>query len=444
MTDYQRTLDWLYALEAAKGMDFKLERVALALQRLGDPHRRYPVLHIAGTNGKGSVAALLDAVLRAAGRRVGLYTSPHLVDLAERIQIDGQPVSHQAVIALADEVRAVSSARGIDLTFFEIVTVMAFLAFARAGVDAAVVEVGLGGRLDATNVVDPLVAVITSIGLDHTEWLGATRAAIAAEKGGIIKPGRPLVLGPLDADAAEVLQRMAAELGAPLVASADNAAAAPAARRYRVGQAAGGGFDFDGLGWSPRALPQVLRGSHQLRNAGTAVAALALVREQFGIDEPALRAGLAAVRWPGRLEIVDDAPLTVVDGAHNPDGAAALARELPALIGSRPLHLLFAVMGDKDWRPMVEILAPLCRGVVVTEVRSPRAAACGEVAAVFAPHCPVVAEPDLARAWQLVRQNAGTTGAVVAAGSLFLVGALRELGLHASEAAVTGAGTAHP
>jgi dihydrofolate synthase/folylpolyglutamate synthase len=444
MTDYQRTLDWLYALEAAKGMDFKLERVALALQRLGDPHRRYPVLHIAGTNGKGSVAALLDAVLRAAGRRVGLYTSPHLVDLAERIQLDGRPVSHATIIALADEVRAVSSARGIDLTFFEIVTVMAFLAFARAGIDAAVVEVGLGGRLDATNVVDPLVAVITSIGLDHTEWLGETRAAIAAEKGGIIKPGRPVVLGPLAADAAEVLQRMAEDMHAPLVTGDDGAASPARARRYRVGTAAGGGFDFDGLGWTLRGLPQVLRGAHQLRNAGTAVAALALVREPLGVDESAVRAGLAAVRWPGRLEIVDHAPLTIVDGAHNPDGAAALMRELPGMIGARPLHLLFAVMGDKDWRPMVEILAPGCRGVVVTEVRSPRGAPCREVAAAFAPHCPAVAEPDLARAWHLVRQNAGATGAVVAAGSLFLVGALRERGLHASEAGLAGQGTAHP
>ncbi|MDX2168724.1 MAG: folylpolyglutamate synthase/dihydrofolate synthase family protein [Deltaproteobacteria bacterium] len=440
MTDYQRTLAWLYALEAAKGMDFKLERVALALRRLGDPHRRYAVLHVAGTNGKGSVAALLDAVLRAAGRRVGLYTSPHLVDLAERIQVDGGPVPHEQIVALADEVRAATSGRGIDLTFFEILTVMAFLAFARAGVDAAVVEVGLGGRLDATNVVDPLVAVITSIGLDHTEWLGDTRAAIAAEKGGIIKAGRPLVLGRLDAEAAAVLGEMASRQGAPVIAPHD---AAVGGERYAVG-AAGSGFDFDGLGWTFRGLPQVLRGAHQLDNAGTAVAALAAAREVLGIDEVALRSGLARVHWPGRLEIVARAPLTVVDGAHNPDGAAALARELPRLLAGRPLHLLFAVMGDKDWRPMVEILAPLCRGVVVTEVRPPRGAPCRDVAAAFAPYCAVTAEPDLRRAWQLVRGNAGAAGAVVAAGSLFLVGALRELGLHATDAAATGSGTAHP
>src|SRR5215468_10124545 len=163
MTEYERTVEWLYALEAAKGMDFKLERVALALQRLGDPQRHFPSLHIAGTNGKGSVAAMLHAVLRAAGYRVGLYTSPHLVDLSERIRVGDEVIERTAVVALTGEIRAAAGARGIDLTFFEFLTVMAFLHFARRGVEIAVVEVGLGGRLDATNVVDPLAAVITTI-----------------------------------------------------------------------------------------------------------------------------------------------------------------------------------------------------------------------------------------------------------------------------------------
>ena len=433
MTDYERTLDWLYALEAAKGMDFKLERVSLALERLGDPQRRYPALHIAGTNGKGSVAAILDSVLRASGRRVGLYTSPHLVDLCERIQVDGVAIDRQAVVRLADEVRAASAGRGIDLTFFEVLTVMAFLHFARSGIEVAVVEVGLGGRLDATNVVDPLVSVITTIGRDHTEWLGDTVAAIAAEKGGIIKSGRPVVLGRIGGEAADVLRRLAAEQGAPLV-SLD--------RDYRA--AGAGSLDFDGLGWSLRGLPLVLLGAHQRDNAATAVAALAVGRATLPVDEAALRVGLAAVHWPGRLEIVDQAPLTIVDGAHNADGAAALARELPGLIGGRPLHLLFAVMGDKDWRPMVESLAPLCRGVVVTEVLRPRGAPAADVAAAFAPHCPAVAEPDVGQAWERVRADAGSDGAVVAAGSLFLVGALRALGVASPLAAGAVQGAAHP
>jgi len=432
MTDYQRTLDWLYALEAAKGMDFKLERVALTLERLGHPQRRYGVLHIAGTNGKGSVAAMLDAVLRAAGHRVGLYTSPHLVELSERIQVGGVPAARQAVVSLAAEVQAVSAARGIDLTFFEFLTVLAFLHFARSAVDIAVVEVGLGGRLDATNVVDPLAAVITTIGLDHTEWLGDTLSAIAAEKGGIIKPSRPVVLGRIEGAALSELRRLASERGAPLIERE---------RDYRVGGRER--LDFDGLGLALRDLDVGLVGAHQRDNAATALATLAAIRPVVPIDEPAIRSGLASVQWPGRLEIVGRAPLTIVDGAHNADGAEVLARELPRMVGGRQVHLLFAVMADKDWRPMVRRLASACASVVVTEVRTPRGAKAAEVAAAFAPSCPAVAEPDLRRAWDRVRQAAGTDGAIVAAGSLFLVGALRALGISSPTAMATH-GTAHP
>ena len=273
MNDYQRTLDWLYALEAAKGMDFKLERVALALRRLGDPQRAYPVLHVAGTNGKGSVVAMLDACLGAAGYAVGRYTSPHLVELGERITVAGVPMTRQALVAIAEEARAASLAHGIGLTFFEILTVMAFLHFARAGVDVAVVEVGLGGRLDATNVVDPLAAVITTIGRDHTQWLGESLAEIAAEKGGIIKPGRPLVLGRIAGEAAAVLLRLAEERGAPVLA---------AGRDYRVGGHER--IDFDGAGWSLRDVRVGLRGAHQRDNAATAIATLGAVRAALPVD----------------------------------------------------------------------------------------------------------------------------------------------------------------
>lgn len=412
MTDYQRTLDWLYALEAAKGMDFKLERVALALRRLGDPQRACPVLHIAGTNGKGSVAAMLDACLTAGGYRVGRYTSPHLVEIGERMTVGGAPIGRQALVALADEVRAVTLARGIGLTFFEILTVMAFLHFAREAVQVAVIEVGLGGRLDATNVVDPLVAVITTIGRDHTQWLGEGLEAIAAEKGGIIKRGRPVVLGRIAPPARTVLERLAAERDAPAVA---------AGRDYRLDV-----DEFSGLGWCLADLQIGLRGTHQRDNAATTLAALAVARETLPISEAALRRGLAEVSWPGRLEIIDGQPLTVVDGAHNADGVAALLAEVPRLAGDRPLHLLFAVMGDKDWAAMVEPLARVCASAVVTEVLVPRGAPAERVAAAFGPGCPALAEPDLDRAWWLVRERAGASGVVVVAGSLFLIGALYE------------------
>jgi dihydrofolate synthase / folylpolyglutamate synthase len=413
MTEYQRTLEWLYALEAAKGMDFKLERVALALQRLGDPQRRFPSLHIAGTNGKGSVAAMLHAVLGAAGYRTGLYTSPHLVELTERVRVGGEEISRADVVALSAEIRAAAAGRGIDLTFFEFVTVIAFLHFARAAVDVAVVEVGLGGRLDATNVVDPLAAVITTIGLDHMQWLGETLAAIAAEKGGIIKPGRPVVLGRIDGEAKTVLRDLATERGGELI---------EAGRDYRTTGTLP--LTFEGFGWRFEDLSLGLRGSHQCDNAGVALAALAAVRGALPVDEDAIRRGLAGVRWPGRLDVVGTAPLTILDGAHNLDGVDALVRELPALLRGRPLHLLFAVMGDKDWRPMVERLAPFCTTAVVTEVLRPRGAPAVLLAEAFHAHCPVTVEPEPVRAWERVAAQAGADGAVVAAGSLFLVGAL--------------------
>lgn len=418
MTEYQRTLEWLFALEAAKGMDFKLERVALALERLGQPQRRFASLHIAGTNGKGSVAAMLHAMLAAGGYRVGLYTSPHLVELGERIRVGDRDIDRAAVVALSDEIRAVVTGRGIDLTFFEFLTVLAFLHFARAGVEVAVIEVGLGGRLDATNVLDPIAAVITTIGLDHTEWLGDSIAAIAAEKGGIIKPGRPVVLGRVEGEALEVLGRLAAERGAPL---------RRAGRDYRV---AGGsaGLDFDGMGWSLRGLQVGLRGAHQRDNAATALATLAAVSSSLPLSEDAVRAGLAAVRWKGRLDVVATAPLTVFDGAHNLDGVDALLSELPDLLGGRPWHLLFAVMGDKAWRPMVERLAPHAASAVVTRVLPPRGAAAEAVAKAFRPHCPATVVPEVGAAWAEVQRRAGAGEAIVACGSLFLVGALYALG----------------
>lgn len=413
MTEYRRALEWLYALEAAKGMDFKLERVALALQRLGDPHRRFPSLHIGGTNGKGSVAAMLHAVLSAAGYRVGLYSSPHLVELTERIRVGAAEIERAEVVRLTAEIRAAATAHGIDLTFFEFLTAMAFLHFARSEVDVAVVEVGLGGRLDATNVVDPAVAVITTIGLDHMQWLGDTPAAIAAEKGGIIKSGRPLVLGRIEGEAAAVLRRLAAERGATLIA---------AGRDYRV--ECGRGLAFDGLGWHLRDLVLGLRGQHQRDNAAAALAALAVVRDRLPVSEQAIRHGLAAVRWPGRLDVVATAPLTILDGAHNLDGVTALAGALPPLLGRRPLHLLFAVMADKDWRPMVDHLAPLCTSTVVTEVLQPRSAPAVTVAAAFRRYGPVAAEPDPVRAWQCIAARARADEAIMVTGSLFLVGAL--------------------
>lgn len=414
-SEYQRILEWLYALEAAKGMDFKLDRVARALERLGQPQRRFPVIHIAGTNGKGSVAAMLHAILGAGGRRVGLYTSPHLVRFTERIRVGEGEIGEHAVVALARELRQVTA--GIDLTFFELVTVMAFLHFARSGVDVAVIEVGLGGRLDATNVVDPMVAVITTIGLDHTEFLGDTIEAIANEKGGIIKPGRPVVIGRMPRAASAIMRRIAAAQAADVL---------EIGRDFEAHRSAHGiGFTAAGLSWSN--LPLRLPGAYQTDNVATALAALTCLPGELAVGESAVRAGLSAVSWPGRLEQIGGDPLVVLDGAHNPDGARALRAELRTLAGGRPVRALFAVMRDKPWVEMIDVLAPMCASAVVTEVLPPRGAAAVDVAAAWARHCPTTVIRDPVAAWAHVRSCAKRGELVVVTGSLFLIGAVYPL-----------------
>jgi dihydrofolate synthase/folylpolyglutamate synthase len=413
MSAYSDTIAWLYSLETARGMDFKLERVALALTALGEPQRQYPCVHIAGTNGKGSVAAILHAILLAAGRRVGLYTSPHLVRFTERIRIGADEITETEVVTLTREIRSAATARGVDLTFFEFVTVIAFLAFARRGVDSAVIEVGLGGRLDATNVIDPEVAVITTIGRDHEQYLGDTVELIAAEKGGIIKPGRPVVLGRLPAAAERVLRDIAASQGAEVIDAAS-----------AVLVEGGASLRIAGMGWQLDDARLALRGRFQRDNAATALAAAALVRERLGITPAAVRSGLATVRWPGRLEVVASDPLVIVDGAHNEDGVRTLIDELPAIIGNRPLHLLFGVMRDKHWQPMVERLGPLVRSATIASVLPPRGEEPERVAAQFRTHCPVEVVDDARRAMAAVWQRTPRDAAILVTGSLFLIGAV--------------------
>jgi dihydrofolate synthase / folylpolyglutamate synthase len=412
---YERTLDWLYSLEKAKGIELKLERVRAALAALGDPQASLRCFHVAGTNGKGSVVAFLASILGAAGHRVGVYTSPHLVELTERIRVGDTEIGRDEVVALAGEVRERVLDRGVDLTFFEILTAMAFVHFARAGVDWVALEVGLGGRLDATNVVDPVVSVITSIGIDHVNFLGAAVRDIAVEKAGIVKPHRPLVVGPIGEEALAVIERIASENAAPLYRRG---------REYDWRPATGDAMSFDGLGWHLDELEIGLVGRHQRDNAATAIAAVAAVRDRVAVGEAALRRGLASARWPGRLETVLDEPLTIVDGAHNVEAMRAVVPEIVRIAGGRPLHVLFAAMGDKDWRAMIEILGPHCTSAVVTEVLAERAAPGDQLRAAFAAHCPATFEPDAATAFARLRSTAGRGDVAVVTGSLFLVGAV--------------------
>jgi dihydrofolate synthase/folylpolyglutamate synthase len=406
---YEDTLAWLSALEVSAGWDLKLERMQAALARRGHPERRFPALHVAGTNGKGSVAAMVESILRAAGGRTALYTSPHLVDFAERMRIDGRTIPHATVVELVAELRRDLEAAGIRLTHFEFATLLGFEWFARVGVDVAVVEVGLGGRLDATNLVHPVVTVITSIARDHEEYLGSDLRSIAAEKAGIAKAGVPLVIGRVAGEAADEIARCAAAAGAPLVAVADDMLfeARPGVLRFR-----GGGVEWDGLRLA-------LDGRFQRDNA--AVALLALARAPFALSPDAVRTGLASVRWPGRLAIVRRDPLVLVDGAHNPAGVAALAAELPGLLGGRRATLVFAVMADKDWRAMLAPLLSHVARVIVTRVGR-RAAEPEAVAAVVGEHVPVRVVPEPRAALVGAVADAAADEPVLVTGSLFLVG----------------------
>lgn len=408
-SEYRETLAWLYTLEAARGMDFKLERVALALKHVGDPHRCYPCIHIAGTNGKGSVAAMVHAVLGSAGYRVGLYISPHLVSFTERIRVGPILISEQDVVDLVREICAATSVRGIALTFFELVTVMAFLYFARQRVDAAVIEVGLGGRLDATNVIEPTVSVIVSISHDHEEFLGDRIESIAAEKCGIIKSGAPVVAGWIEGEARAVIERSARERGAPLV---------------RAGHDfwLSGENRFVGLGRDIDGITPALRGRFQRKNAAVAVATVLQLAPQFPVTDEAIRKGLCAVRWPGRFEVVDSAPMVIVDGAHNAAGVETLIAELGQAAAGRRVHLLFAVMRDKRWRPMVEQLAAAVSSVVVTTVLPPRGEDPERLAAAFGRAVPVAVADDPEEAFESLLRTTPSTEVVLVAGSLFLIG----------------------
>ncbi|MCW5893817.1 MAG: bifunctional folylpolyglutamate synthase/dihydrofolate synthase [bacterium] len=412
MDAYADTIAWLLGLEVARGWDLKLERMRAALALRGNPERRFASLHVAGTNGKGSTAAMLESVLRASGRRTGLYTSPHLVDFSERIRAGGETIPRHAVVALVAELRAAVAAADLALTHFEFATLLGFEWFARIGVEVAVVEVGLGGRLDATNCIAPLGTAITAIAHDHEAWLGETLAAIAAEKAGIVKPGVPMVTGVLPPEAAAVVAERAASLGAPILRAGVDGELVPGP----------GGDVFRGPGgvcWD--GLHVALPGAFQRENAAVALTLLAALRAVLPCDAGAVRRGLAGVEWPGRLAVVAEAPRVVIDGAHNPAAIDAVLRELPRLAGDRPVTLVFAVMADKAWRAMLATLVPRAARVIVTRVGrrglDPTALA-GEIDA----RIPVRVEPEPRAAVAAAIAETPRDGVILVVGSLFLAG----------------------
>jgi dihydrofolate synthase / folylpolyglutamate synthase len=435
-TTYREALDWVYSFSDTertgafvRDRDDNLRRERALLAALGNPQRAYRVTHIAGSKGKGSTSALLDAMLRAGGMRVGLYTSPDLFTFRERIRIDGQPIAEEAMTRLVAQLQpafeTLDPALGPYITW-EVATALAFLAFREAGVREAVIEVGLGGRLDATNVVEPpalAVCGITSISYDHMAVLGNTLTEIAHEKAGIIKPGVPILTSARAPEALAEIARVAAERGAPLLrvgpASADDCA-----YTYTPGAANETGQRFDVTTPSRvyHELEIPLLGEHQLQNA---TLALALVERR---DEPpgerAIRAGLRSVRWQGRMQVVGRAPWRIVDGAHNADSLHALFAALRRHFHFARLILVFGVMADKDLDGMLrEVAEARVDAVVATAAHSPRAVDPATLAArvAEATSAAVSAEPDAAAALAHAATLAASGDLICAAGSLYLV-----------------------
>ena len=394
------------------GMRPGLDTIRAIMSALGNPQDTLRCIHIAGTNGKGATAAMLDSVLRAAGYRVARYTSPHLVALNERFFLDGAPVSDDTLGPVAEEVFAVLARlereHGLEVTFFEALTAVAFVLFARCRPDVTVLETGLGGRLDATNVIaSPLVSVITRIGLDHCDWLGTTHAAIAAEKAGIVKPERPVVCGAMPSEALDAIRAVAACQGAPLVCA---------------------------MPWKP---PHgfALFGAFQEENAATVKATLDVLKgEGFALSDAAIADGLAHVVWPGRCQrVTKDGATYVVDGAHNPDAATAFARVLKDE-GLRGIGLVAGFCGDKDIAGHLQTLAPFVAHAWAVPIRNDRSLAPDAVAAHMraagiaeAEACATVPTGlSAAAAWARETGNV-----VVVCGSLFLAGeALMALGVY--------------
>jgi dihydrofolate synthase/folylpolyglutamate synthase len=413
---YRQSVEFLYGLHK-HGIKPGLEVIQALLNRLGHPERRYPSLHIGGTNGKGSTAAMAASVLQAAGYRVGLYTSPHLVDFRERILVDGRMIAEEHAAALTDRVRAACGSPR-EPTFFEFTTAMVFQHFADAHVDVAVVEVGLGGRFDATNVLAPVATAIVTVALDHQEHLGTSIGAIAFEKAGIIKPGVPVVVGRVSDEAAGVVARVAGERDAPLYRlPADFRADGESPARFR----------YDGLRLSYDGLTCPLAGRHQLDNAACALALLETASGRgLPVSEEAVRKGLQAVRWGGRLETVESSPRMILDGAHNPDAAAVVADYVRDLRRSRSVARVFLVWGmmqDKDREGFLDHLLPHADEVIVTQARGPRAAPAEELSAsVRARGRAAHVSPDPADAMTLARRMAAPDDLILITGSLLLVG----------------------
>lgn len=418
--NYPDSVHFLYSLgNEIKTAKLGLDRMELVLDALGRPHAETSFVHVAGTNGKGSTCAMIEAALRMAGQHTGLFTSPHLAEPTERIRIDGQPISVAAFAELFDRVHAVVESLIKDgtldahTTYFETVTAMAMIAFAEARCERVVLEVGLGGRLDSTNVVTPELCVITPVDFDHEAWLGRSLEGIAAEKAGILKAGVPAVVARQRPEAAHVIDQRAQVLSAPV----------SRLEGWRVSEleltARGSRFHLSGERELDIVCP--LAGEHQVENAATAAVALT----RLAVSDADIERGIASARWPGRLELLCEHPEVIVDGAHNPAGARALAAYIDRFYADRKVTLIFGAMRDKAIDEIGGVLFPRAHRLILTAPDQPRAAA-PEALLPLVEHNDVRVTAPLSEALALVR-DADPDEVVFVTGSLFLVAEARAL-----------------
>jgi dihydrofolate synthase/folylpolyglutamate synthase len=415
--DLAQATAWVFDLQKF-GIKFGLSSTLSLLSRLDLDYPKGRYLHIAGTNGKGSVAAMLSAILSRAGYPVGLFTSPHLVSFQERYRLGDQEIPPGRLLEVINEVRAAVDDHEPP-TFFEFATAMAFLYFLKAGATPIILETGMGGRLDATNIVHPLISVITNISRDHQEHLGQGLVAIAGEKAGIIKPGTPLVTFARQKQVLQLFQQRCREVGASLYQGG---------RDFKTRGKPGGAFDYSGLEQDIPGLTLNLRGRHQYDNAAVALAVVELLRrEGFSVSATAIREGLRSTRWPGRLEQVPQDRRVLLDGAHNPSAALTLAQNLKLARNHGRLILVMGIMADKDVDAILARLLPLAQMVIFTQPRYFRAATPRDLARRAQPYgLEILQTPEVAAAVQQAQSLAGPEDRIVITGSLYTVGEAKE------------------
>jgi dihydrofolate synthase / folylpolyglutamate synthase len=442
--EYDQGLSYLYNLQKF-GIKFGLSKTENLLKTFNSPHRELSCLHIGGSNGKGSVAAMLASIYSGAGYKVGLFTSPHLVDFRERFQINGRLISKAQTLGLIKEIKE-KTLEEEPPTFFEFVTAMALIYFFREKVDLAIMEVGLGGRLDATNIIKPLITVITTISLEHQDYLGKTLQNIAWEKAGIIKPGVPLITGVGQKKVQTQIEKICRERQAPMFL---------AGRDFRTRKVGQGTFSYFGLrilqsagdfgtNWNEergtrkkedflsqsairnpplKGLQLSLLGDHQIKNAGLALAVVELLQEKYPVMERKIRGGLSKVTWPGRMEVLSDRPRIVLDGAHNPGAMRTLAETLPRNFSYKKILLVFGMMKDKNLKQTLDYITPLANRIFLTRAEYDRSADPEDLKKFLVGKKPrPLVFPTIPQAITQAMREAGPEDLILITGSLFVVG----------------------